>query len=294
MQVEGSAGSDLRPRSAALQSRAACTDTVAVVLWLVIVLAAAVLVAAFLLFERVRVLEFERALEYRRGRFSKVLGPGHYWVFRPVATVVKLDVRPRFVSVPGQEVLSSDGVGLRVSVAAEYELVDPARAVNETESFQESLYLTIQLALRQVVGETAIDDLLEKRGDIGARLEELVKPAAEELGLAVRRVELKDIMFPGALKKTFAQVVNARKEGLAALERARGETAALRNLANAARMLDENPALLQLRLLQQIGESGGNTIVLGLPAGGTPVPISRRGLEPPPPPAEPELPGEGD
>ncbi len=72
-------------------------------------------------------------------------------------------------------------------------------------------------------------------------------------------------MFPGALKQTFAQVVLARKEGQAALERARGETAALRTLANAAKMMEDNPALLQLRLLHALAGSTGNTLVLGVP-----------------------------
>ena len=80
-------------------------------------------------------------------------------------------------------------------------------------------------------------------------------------------------MFPGELKRTFAQVVTARKEGLAALERARGETAALRNLANAARTMEGNPALMQLRVLQEIGKSPGNTVVLGLPAAMSPLPL---------------------
>jgi regulator of protease activity HflC (stomatin/prohibitin superfamily) len=80
-------------------------------------------------------------------------------------------------------------------------------------------------------------------------------------------------MFPGELRRTFAQVVAARKEGLAALERARGETASLRNLANAARMMSANPTLLQLRLLQELGKSAGNTIVLGLPSTTTPLPL---------------------
>lgn len=79
-------------------------------------------------------------------------------------------------------------------------------------------------------------------------------------------------MFPGELRRTFAQVVAARKEGLAALERARGETASLRNLANAARMMSANPTLLQLRLLQELGRSAGNTIVLGLSTT-TPLPL---------------------
>lgn len=84
-------------------------------------------------------------------------------------------------------------------------------------------------------------------------------------GLRLISADVKDIMLSGKLKEIFAQVVNARQEGLAALERARGETAALRNLANAAKMIDANPNLMQLRLVQTLGESSGNTLVLGVP-----------------------------
>jgi regulator of protease activity HflC (stomatin/prohibitin superfamily) len=241
-----------------------------------------------LLFDRVTVLEFQRALKYRRGKFVGLLEPGQYWIYRRTTQLTKLDIRPRFISVPGQEVLSADGVTLRVSLAAEFRIADPAVAVNEVDDFQAALHLTLQLALREVVGTTPIDDLLEQRNRFGERLLELTRGPVQAFGLELERVDLKDIMFPGELKKTFAQVVSARKEGLAALERARGETAALRNLANAARMLEGNPALMQLRLLQQIGESGGNTIVLGLPASTMPLPMKEpdtgqpRGRELPP------------
>jgi regulator of protease activity HflC (stomatin/prohibitin superfamily) len=80
------------------------------------------------------------------------------------------------------------------------------------------------------------------------------------------QAEIKDVMFPGDLKRVFSQVVRARQEGLAALERARGETAALRSLANAASLLEQRPALLQLRILQAVGSEGGNTLVVGLGA----------------------------
>jgi len=89
-------------------------------------------------------------------------------------------------------------------------------------------------------------------------------------------------MFPGDLKRVFAQVVQARKEGQAALEKARGETAALRNLANAARLVDGNPALLQLRLLQQLGSATGNTIVLALGATPGALPVPAPGATPGP------------
>lgn len=196
-----------------------------------------------------------------------------HWIYRRRTALTKLDVRPRFISVPGQEVLTSDAVTLRMSLAAEFEIADPAVAVNDVEDFQAALYLTLQLALREIIGTAEIDELLEKREQFAPRLLELSRERAATLGLKLNRVDFKDIMFPGDLKKTFAQVVSARKEGLAALERARGETAALRNLANAARMLEGSPALMQLRLLQQIGQSAGNTLVLGLPSSGTPLPL---------------------
>jgi hypothetical protein len=74
-------------------------------------------------------------------------------------------------------------------------------------------------------------------------------------------------MVPGDLKRVFAGVVAARKEGEASLERVRAETAALRNLANAGRLVEENPGLLQLRMLQQVGGSSGNTVMLTMPDG---------------------------
>ncbi|GAC1639633.1 MAG: hypothetical protein NVS9B14_20910 [Candidatus Acidiferrum sp.] len=100
---------------------------------------------------------------------------------------------------------------------------------------------------------------------------ELTSSKAQALGLKLISADVKDIMFSGEMKKAFAQVIKAQKDGLAALERARGETAALRHLANAARTLNDNPNLLQLRALQSLGESSGNTLVLGVPNGTIPI-----------------------
>jgi regulator of protease activity HflC (stomatin/prohibitin superfamily) len=164
-------------------------------------------------------------------------------------------------------------------------VANPATAINTQSSFEAALYSDLQLAVRQIIASEPIDSLLEQRPQMGARLMELAAPKAEQLGLALERVDVKDLTLPGELKKLFTQVTKARQEGLAALERARGETAALRNLANAARLVSDNPALMQLRLLQVVGEQSGNTVVLGMPSGATPVPISsgsRERIEAPP------------
>jgi regulator of protease activity HflC (stomatin/prohibitin superfamily) len=247
---------------------------IAVALVVIAALAAAAWAAARLL-ERVTVYEYERGLLYERGRFVRLLGPGQYWLLRTHSRVTKVDVRPRVVTVPGQEVITADGVSVRISLTTEYELADPVTAINTHGDYARAYYAALQDALREVVGATPVDELLERRGAVGEQLAERTREAAERLGLRPLGVGVRDFMFPGELKRTFAQVVSARKEGLAALERARGETAALRNLANAARVLEGRPALMQLRLLQELGKTGGNTVVLGLPSSTTPLPLRR-------------------
>lgn len=222
---------------------------------------------------RITILEYEKGLKYKRGIFTSVLQSGTYWYIPYFVLIQKIDVRPRFVSITGQEVLSADGVTLKVSIAANVEIVDPNVAINKVQNFQEALYLELQLALRDIIGSADIDTVLNSRDESSKKLMTMATPKAQELGLKLISVNLKDIMFPGKLKEMFAQVINARKEGLAALEKARGETAALRNLANAAKMIESNPNLMQLRLVQALGESSGNTLILGMPSHASPVPI---------------------
>ncbi len=240
-------------------------------------IAAVVVVVIFFRFgvRRITILEYERGLKYAKGKFKSVVGPGQYW-FVPFFTIIqKLDVRPRFVSITGQEVLSSDGVTLKVSLAANFEITDPNIAINKVMSFQEALYLELQLALREIIGAADIDTVLSGRDEVSKRLMQITEPKVTELGLRLISVNLKDIMFPGKLKEIFTQVVNAKKEGLAALEKAKGETAALRNLANAAKMIEGNPNLMQLRLVQALGEASGNTLILGMPSQSMPIPVSQ-------------------
>jgi regulator of protease activity HflC (stomatin/prohibitin superfamily) len=246
------------------------------VLWAVAALAALFLVAGKIFsVRRVIVYEYQRGLKYTKGSYAATLAPGQYWILSKFSSVLPVDIRPQFVTIPGQDVLSADGVALKISLAAEFQVADPHVAINRNVSFQNSLYLTLQMALREIVGKEKIDALMENRAGFGAKLSELTSAKASEYGLRLISADIKDIMFPGEMKRAFAQVVKAQKEGQAALERARGETAALRSLANVARMMDDNPNLLQLRALQALADTGGNTLVLGLPPGS--VPIIKRG-----------------
>ena len=228
---------------------------------------------------RITIFEYEKGLKYLKGKFKEIKEPGQYWYIPFFSSIQKVDIRPCFVSITGQEVLSSDGVTLKVSLAAKYEIVKPGVAVNEIQSYHDALYLELQLALREIIGNATIDNLLEKRNEFSNKVVELTKGKIKEFGINLISANIKDIMFPGQLKQIFAQVVKAKKEGQAALEKARGETAALRNLANAAKMIDSNPNLMHLRLVQSLGESSGNTLVLGMPSQTTTLPIKTKEIE---------------
>ena len=234
-----------------------------------VIFVAIVLVAigvfAFWLPRRITVLEYERGLRYRSGKFVGVVLPGVHWMSGRVGKIVKVDIRQVLVTLPGQEVLTSEGLGVKISLVANIELVDPEVAINKVQNYMATFYGELQVALRILVGGLNIEDVLKARDDLGNTLLERVSGPAAGVGLHVISVNVRDVMLPGDLKRIFSQEVSARKEGVAALERARGETAALRSLANAARLVQENPALLQLRLLQQIGGTQGNTVVLGAP-----------------------------
>jgi regulator of protease activity HflC (stomatin/prohibitin superfamily) len=252
-------------------------------LWIFVLFAVlAVILIKILPIKHIIVYEYQRGLRYKNGRFMGTVNPGQYWILRNFSAIVPVDVRPEFITIQGQDVLSADGVTLKVSLAAEFQVVDPDVAVNKNANFRSSLYLSLQMALREIVGKEKIDALLENRAGISARLMELTSKKASELGLKLISADAKDVMFSGEMKKVFAQVVKAQKEGQAALERARGETAALRNLANAARIMDDNPNLLQLRALQALTDSSGNTLVLGLPNSAVPLVLrSEKGARPP-------------
>lgn len=177
-------------------------------------------------------------LLYRYGAFVRVLKSGRHVLWGYGWTMTVTDLRKTSVTVPAQEVLTSDNVSLKLSALATYQVADPAKAAHETQNWLGDVYNMTQLALRSVVGAATMEALLTERLEIGARLLARVAPEAAKLGVTVFTLEVKDVMLPADLKRAFSDVLKAKQEGQAALERARGESAALRNLVNAARVLE--------------------------------------------------------
>jgi regulator of protease activity HflC (stomatin/prohibitin superfamily) len=212
-------------------------------------------------------------LLYHKGKFVKVLAAGRHIYWGRHYTLEAQDLRRTSLLVAGQEVLTADNVGLKLSLLVNYQVTDPAKAAHETQNWHGDIYNVAQLALRAVVGSVAVEALLNQRLEIGAQLLARIQPETAKIGVSVLAAEVKDVMFPAELKRAFADVLKAKQEGQAALERARGESASLRNLANAARVLEGNPALMNLRLVQSLtaAQNAGHTVVLGMPGGFVPL-----------------------
>jgi len=212
-------------------------------------------------------------LVYQHGLYVRRNNAGRHVIWGRGWTVNLIDLRKASLLVAGQEVLTADNVSLKISLLVTYQVMDPVKAAHETQNSVGDLYNAAQLALRAVVNAVAVEALLNQRLEIGAQLLARVQPEAAKIGINVLAVEVKDVIFPAELKRAFADVLKAKQEGQAALERARGESASLRNLANAARVLEGNPALMNLRLMQSLSaaQHAGSTLVVGMPGGFVPL-----------------------
>jgi regulator of protease activity HflC (stomatin/prohibitin superfamily) len=208
-------------------------------------------------------------LLYKHGKFQAQLPVGRQIRWGRGLSMDLYDLRKTSMAVTGQEVLTADKVGMKASLLVTHQVAEPAKLAHTTQQWFADLHNLAQLALRTVATEMDAETLLTQRQSLSTKLLELVQPKAAELGLSVTAVELRDIMFPADLKRAFAETLKAKQEGQAALERARGESAALRNLANASRVLEGNPALMNLRLMQSVSsaQAAGSTLVLGVPTG---------------------------
>lgn len=239
--------------------------------FLLIVLSMLIVTVALLKFGAIRyvylVPEGYAGLLYHKGKFAEVLGVGRHVRWGRFYSTRLHDLRKASLLVAGQEVLTADSVALKASVLVTYQVVDPVKATHDTQNWSADLHNATQLALRAVMGGVAVEALLGQRLELGAPLLARVQPDVAKIGVNVLAVEVKDVMFAADLKRAFADVLKAKQEGQAALERARGESAALRNLANAARVLEGNPALMNLRLMQSLttAQNAGSTLVVGVP-----------------------------
>jgi len=212
--------------------------------------------------------DYERAVVRLNGRVVTILGGGRHRLppRRPgrLREVERVDLRLRWLVLPGQEVPAADVPGVRATVAVQWRITDPVTFLDVDARAEESLRLAAQVAVRDVFAGHDVESLVAARPELTAALLAAVTPAATALGVRAEQVVVRDVAAPVEVRRAQLTLHTARQDGLAALERARGETAALRALANGAKVLAEHPGLLQVRTAEAAGRTGG-TVVLGVP-----------------------------
>ena len=214
--------------------------------------------------------EHEHALFYRDGLLVGTLVPGVHRLWGRRVRVQRLDRRRRLLEVPSQEMSTADGVTLKVTAQVAWSIVDPMAAVVRDADHTATLYAAAQQAVRVAISIRTLDRLAAERAAIATEMHAAIVAETLSIGLAIHSASLKDVMTNAETRKALAAVVFARQEGLAALEKARGEQASLRVLANAARLLAEQPALAQLKGFQVLAEGfrAGAHVVVNVGDGG--------------------------
>ncbi len=198
--------------------------------------------------------EYERGVVFRLGRFNGVRTAGLKWIIPGVDRMVRISLREIVMDVPSQDVITRDNVSVKVNAVLYFRVLHPERAVIQIENY---LYGTSQLAqttLRSVCGQAELDELLAERDRINQRLQEIIDLHSEPWGVKVRAVEVKQIDLPQEMQRAMAKQAEAEREKRAKIIHADGEFQASQRLADAAEVIQSQPAALQLRYLQTLSE----------------------------------------
>jgi regulator of protease activity HflC (stomatin/prohibitin superfamily) len=262
---------------------------VTVVIAIVVLL---IILVAILLASGVRILrEYERGVIFRLGRLIAQKGPGLIFLIPIVDRMVRIDLRTITLTVPPQEVITKDNVTVRVTAVAYFRVIDSNRAVTEVENFLLATSQIGQTTLRSVLGKAELDSLLSERERLNVELQQIIDEQTEPWGVKVTTVEVKDVELPADMQRAIARQAEAERERRAKIIAADGEFQAAEKLSQAANIISQNPATLQLRYLQtllDIGVNQNSTIVFPLPLDMV-KPFVERGATSsvPPPPSSP-------
>ena len=226
----------------------------------------AMVIAVFIVANAIKILpEYERGVVFRLGRLRPMdYGPGIFFLIPMADRMVRISLRTVVHDVPPQDVITRDNVSVKVSAVVYFRVIEPRRAVVEVENY---LYATSQLSqttLRSVLGTAELDDLLSQRDRLNQQLTQILDRETEPWGIKVSAVEVKNVDLPQEMQRAMARQAEAEREKRAKIIHAEGELMASEKLAQAAAVIDREPAAMTLRYLQTLTEitSGQSSTIL--------------------------------
>ena len=235
-----------------------------------LLVAAIIIIVLFWLFNSIYVIkEWERGVILRLGRMlPEPKGPGLQLVLYPIDKLTRMSLRIETLDVPSQDVITRDNVSAKVNAVCYFRVVDANLALSQVQNY---LYATSQLAqtnLRSVVGQFELDEILSEREKVNAKLQLILDQDTEPWGIKVTKVEVKQVDIPEQMQRAIARQAEAERERRAKVIHADGEFEASSKLADAAAVLEKQPASIQLRYLQTLTEIGvekNTTVVFPVP-----------------------------
>ena len=208
---------------------------------------------------------YERALVFRLGRLAATHGPGLFVLLPVVDRMVRVDLRTRVETFSGQELVTKDGLTLKIDFVLWLRIVDAERAILEVADWWEAVSRAAETAMRDVVGQRLLSELLAQRAEVNDRIKAALDQSTEGWGVAAERVEIKDIDIPPTMQRAMAREAEAVREKSARVIKAQGELEAAGKLNEAAQLL--TPGALKVRELQTIAEVGveKNSVIIMVP-----------------------------
>jgi regulator of protease activity HflC (stomatin/prohibitin superfamily) len=200
--------------------------------------------------------EYERGVIFRLGRVMGPRGPGLFFIIPIIDRMVKVDLRTVTLDVPAQEAITRDNVTVKVNAVVYFRVVDPVASVIQIEDYRRATWQIGQTSLRNVIGQSMLDQILQERETINERLQRIIDEATEPWGVKVSIVEIKDVELNSQMVRAMARQAEAERERRAKVIHAEGELQASEHLAQAARRLSEESGAMTLRYLQTLVEIG--------------------------------------
>jgi regulator of protease activity HflC (stomatin/prohibitin superfamily) len=212
---------------------------------------------AIILFTSVRIVqEYERGVIFRLGRVQGPKGPGLFFIIPIVDRMTRIDLRTVTLDVPAQEAITGDNVTVKVNAVVYFRVVDPVAAVINIEDYRRATWQIAQTSLRNVIGQSMLDQILQDREQINETLQHIIDESTEPWGIKVSIVEIKDVELNSTMVRAMARQAEAERERRAKIIQAEGDFQAAQKLSEAAEIMNRQPGAMTLRYLQTLVEIG--------------------------------------
>jgi regulator of protease activity HflC (stomatin/prohibitin superfamily) len=209
--------------------------------------------------------QYETAIVFRLGKMHKTLGPGLNFIIPIIDRSVTVDMRVLTIDIPRQQAITKDNVPVSINGVVYFKVMDASKAIINVQDYVYAISQYAQTALRDVVGQMSLDEVLAERQKIGEQILGIVEKESTQWGLDITAIKMQDIELPEDMKRIMSRQATAEREKRANITKSEGDKLAAKNLADAAKIMEATSGAMQLRTLQTIdglGPTPSNTVIL--------------------------------